>query len=411
MPLKLEDILQMDEWTDAEQATVRQALSADVALSSALTKWLQLSDSVQSSWNEDVPSRETLVLLALSDELNSGVISADEEAARTDALHILESAKANHPGLSIVLDRIREESLAFDNAWSEAFSDDEALQPGSGLSNVSDRGPLASRTNSSHTRTARPRLRLVQYALSAAAVVAFLAVGINLVNNTSESSGTTWASEVGQWKTISLNDGTEVRLGPESWLETEGADDAGARSIRFNGTAFFEVTPSPLPFTIETGEALTTVLGTSFGIRTLLEAPQSEVTRGNTTASTEVTLISGRVSIAPIDNPSNAQILTPGQQGIVSDGSETPRIRDVNLTRELSWMDLIVFKDTPMSEVAESLSERFSVDIELTENLELTPLTGTFETDSGVKTILEIIASALGAELTSEEEDKFALAR
>jgi len=406
MSLRLEDILQMDEWTDADLASVRGALSQDSELASALDRWLQISSHVREAWDRDVPSREALVLLALADRLDETVMSDEEMALREDALSILDSARDKHPALTSILDRIRDDATAFDEAWSNGFAaapstssaPDRAARPlDSESARTGQRNPSQKNSSQKYSSQKNSRLRLVRYALSTAAIVAFIAVGLNLTTTDQSSPTMTWVSEAGQWQTIQLQDGTEVRLGPDSWLEAQLTDDSFSRAVRFNGNAFFDVTESSDPFTIETEEALTTVLGTSFGVRT--------------SNGTEVTLVTGRVSLSPIDNLSLTQILTPGQQGLVSSRSSEPTIVDVDLTRELDWVEIIVFRDTPMSDVVDSLSERFDVDIELAEDLLKTPLTGTFETDRGVKTILEIIASALGAELETAEDGTYSLTR
>jgi len=391
MSLRLEDILNMDEWTDAEMATVRESMSQDPELASTLKRWVQVSSHVKEAWDRDVPSRQALVLLALAEELDAKVMSDQEMALRDSALAILDTARERHPALTSVLDRIRDDAKAFDEAWSRGFAGASPAR------SAADRASISRDSRRGSPGRKSTRLRLVRVALSAAAIVTFIAVGLNLISTDDATPSMTWVSEAGQWQTIQLQDGTEVRLGPNSWLEAELKDDSFTRAVRLDGSAFFDVTESPIPFTIETEEALTTVLGTSFGVRTF--------------NGTEVTLVTGRVSLSPIDNSSLAQILTPGQQGLVSDRTSEPHVIDVNLTRELTWIELIVFRDTPMSDVVDSLSERFEVDIDLGQDLVKTPLTGTFETNRGVKSILEIIASALGAELETTEDGTFTLSR
>jgi ferric-dicitrate binding protein FerR (iron transport regulator) len=169
------------------------------------------------------------------------------------------------------------------------------------------------------------------------------------------------------------------------------------RYVTFEGKAFFNVVSSPTPFIIETFEARTTVLGTSFAMRT--------------SEGTEVTLVTGRVSMAPLGNLEDARILEPGQQGRVSDRDSSPLVDIVNIERVLLGFEPIIFKDTPMSDVVESLSDRYAVDIQLSESLQETTLTGTFDSDLGAKGILESVALAIGAELTSSGDDSFSLSR
>ena len=243
----------------------------------------------------------------------------------------------------------------------------------------------------------RPKLRLVRYALSVAAVVALVAVGMNLIQGDGPQFRGEYVTFTSEWRTIILDDGTEVQLGPDSRLEVGSTAGSSERYVTFEGKAFFNVVSSPTPFIIETVEARTTVLGTSFAMRT--------------SEGTEVTLVTGRVSIAPLGNLEDARILEPGQQGRVSDRDSSPLVDIVDIERVLLGFEPIIFKDTPMSDVVESLSDRFAVSIQLSESLQETTLTGTFDSDLGAKGILESVALAIGADLTSSEDDSFSLSR
>ena len=56
------------------------------------------------------------------------------------------------------------------------------------------------------------------------------------------------------------------------------------------------------------------------------------------------------------------------------------------------------------------LSRHFDVKINMSENLNEMPLTGTFEQDRGIKEILDIVAAAIGASVESgNEPGSFAL--
>jgi transmembrane sensor len=278
---------------------------------------------------------------------------------------------ASHPALEHILKRIRSEADAFESAWTQAAAPRE------------DRGPL---------RPVRSSMRLLRRTLAAAAVVALLVVGRQWISPEPTADLPSWAAAA-SWDVASLPDGSEVRIAPGTtltWLSEEGD---GERRVRLEGSAFFDVTAGPDPFRVETGEALTTVLGTSFGVRT--------------EGGTEVTLVSGRVSLARLDG--QALILEPGQQGWMTEGMTLPEIRTVELGEALSWTELLIFRDTPMAEVARQLSQAFDVTITLHDSLKETPLTGTFESERGTKAILDIIGAALGATVTVVEAGRFEL--
>ncbi|MDA0378620.1 MAG: FecR domain-containing protein, partial [Bacteroidetes bacterium] len=235
-------------------------------------------------------------------------------------------------------------------------------------------------------------LRLLRRTLAAAAVVALLVVGRQFLTTEPAADLPTWASTA-SWDVAALPDGSEVRIAPGTTLAWLFADDADERRVRLEGSAFFDVVAGPQPFRVETEEALTTVLGTSFGVRTL--------------EGTEVTLLSGRVSLAGHAALGEAVVLEPGQQGWMTKDMARPDVRDVDMVRALIWTELLIFRDTPMSDVVRQLSETFDVTIELDEALRETPLTGTFETERGTKAILDIIGAALGATVTELEGNRF----
>lgn len=68
-------------------------------------------------------------------------------------------------------------------------------------------------------------------------------------------------------RSIELQDGSIVRLGPESAVDI--AFDTGSRRVDLiRGEAFFEVTPDPSrPFRVGAGDTTATVLGTAFEVR------------------------------------------------------------------------------------------------------------------------------------------------
>ena len=371
MPLTIEDILLLDDWTDAERQAVQEAVRADASLALAWRRWQHLSRRIHQEWADEVPAREALVLLACRDRWSESDLSQAERALLDESAGQLDALMDAHPALSCILERIRSEADAFDTAWSQAATP------------KADRGPL---------RPARSSMSLLRRTLAAAAVVALLVVGQQWISPEQTADLPSWAAAA-EWDVASLPDGSEVRMSPGTTLAWLSDDQADERRVRLEGSAFFDVTSGPLPFRVETYDAVTTVLGTSFGVRTDL--------------GTEVTLVSGRVSLAGHDGQS--VILEPGQQGWVNIEMAHPMIRSVELGEALSWTELLIFRDTPMTEVVRQLSKAFDVSITLHESLKDTPLTGTFEAERGTKAILEIIGAALGATVTEVEAGRFEL--
>ena len=377
MSLTLDDILMLDDWTEADRLAVRNAIQADPSLGQALHRWIRLSGEIGGKLESNLPAREALVLLACRDRFDATELSQDEQRLMADASARLEGLLTEHPSVSTILDRIRDEARAFDSAWASTMSVHQ---------HESDRGPL--RKTSGH-------LRLVRRALAAAAVIVVLVLGRQWVTDPVDAPVQSWVATA-SWQSVDLPDGSTVRLGPESSLEWMSGQEAPERRLRFDGQAWFDVASSPRPFILETDHAVTTVLGTSFTVRT--------------GTGTEVTLVSGRVSLAGAGDANGSVILEPGEQGLFTTGMQTPSVRTVDPTTELAWTELLIFRDTIMEDVVKRLSEAFGVTITLDESLKQTPLTGTFESERGTRSILDVIAAALGASVSETDDGAFHIA-
>lgn len=377
MSFDLEHILSLDEWTDADRDAVRAAVGEDPQLEVALRRWFALSTAVSQRWQECAPSRNGLVLLACRDRWIESDLSEGEAALMKEVAANLNDALEAHPAIQDILDRIRSEADAFELAWNRAFE-----------SKRSDRGPVRSAS------ARRGPLRLVRMALATAAVVATIIVGRSVLMPGADAPFATYMADASV-ESVTLDDGTMIRLAPGSQLDVLFDEVSQERRVLFAGSAFFDVAEGPRVFSVETPNAVTTVLGTTFGV--------------STKTGTDVTLVSGRVSLASLSTPENATILSPGDKGLLAEGAESVKVTSFSTLEGYDWTGLLVFRNTPMSEVAERLSEEFEVSITVSEELAESPLTGTFESDRGTKAILQIIASALGASMTENEDGSFHL--
>lgn len=386
MSTPIEHILLRDEWTEADRLVLQRALEADPELGPAVRRWVALSRAAAAQWDEGVPSRQALVLLACRERFHVDDLTDEERVLLDDASAALEASLERHPAVSDVLDRIRQEAVAFDLAWAQSFEstlDDSHT--------AADRGPLR-RTGGSPSGP----LRLVRLAVAAAAVIAVLIVGRSWFDTDMPGPMVTHTAAA-TMQVVTLEDGSEVRLAPHARLDVLYDEASDERRVRLMGDGFFEVAPGPRPFRVETSNALTTVLGTSFGVRT--------------SNGTEVLLVTGRVSLAANDNPGTAVVLTPGEQGTLEANADTPSVQTFSTLDGFDWTGLLVFRNTPMAAVAERLSEEFNVTITVSDDLKEAPLTGTFESERGSKAILDIIASALGARVIEQDDGSFVVSR
>jgi len=148
---------------------------------------------------------------------------------------------------------------------------------------------------------------------------------------------------VGQEKTRLLRDGTRIVLNTDTRIEVNY--DEHARRVRLiRGEAWFEVSKRPTwPFIVSAGDQEIRALGTSF------------IVRHDDVQDLSVTLVDGRISVAPIAQndavPSQAlQFLAPGERLVVS-RHQAPAMDRPELSRITAWeRGRVEFEETPLKD-------------------------------------------------------------
>jgi ferric-dicitrate binding protein FerR (iron transport regulator) len=146
-----------------------------------------------------------------------------------------------------------------------------------------------------------------------------------------------------------LPDGSVVWLNENSELIYSGTADS--RQLQLTGEAFFEVaTDSLRPFRVQAGEALTTVLGTSFNLRAYPDE-----------ATVEVTVATGRVALAVSYQEEETPLeLTPGETGLLKKATEEVVTAVVPRSNAAAWKSgELAFDQVPLSEVVLELQRYF----------------------------------------------------
>jgi ferric-dicitrate binding protein FerR (iron transport regulator) len=121
--------------------------------------------------------------------------------------------------------------------------------------------------------TARPSATIWKIASFAAAAAFAATVGVGVLRDRSKRAAVDAAPRVlstaaGRRDSIDLADGTRVVLGSESEVAVSGSYASGARDVRLRGIAHFDVKhDAARPFTVRTGGAIITDLGTVFDVR------------------------------------------------------------------------------------------------------------------------------------------------
>ncbi len=203
----------------------------------------------------------------------------------------------------------------------------------------------------------------------------------------------------GEIARVTLAAGSTVELAPGSrvfwrrgfsWIP---GVPAGDRVVRLDGEAFFDVTRVGREFRVETRDAVVTVLGTRFNVRSHDGDP------------TRVTVEEGRVAVSDRADGSRIE-LTAGERG-------GPFGVDGRLVRQIApeFDDLvwrhggISLEDATLDRILDEVRRRFAADVRLVD-ADLAELRLTLHYDETVdaRTLLGDVAAALDLELRSVDD-------
>lgn len=197
---------------------------------------------------------------------------------------------------------------------------------------------------------------------------------------------------------IHLADGSTVWLNADSHLSYPKTFTGSLREVSLEGEAFFNVTANPAqPFVVRLKTGSVRVLGTSFNIRAYA---------GDSTVETSV--VTGRVAFIPRfdaqtarrlnrkqPNPpvSDTLFLLPNSKAIQSLTRQSVVARPTVAANQMAWTESkLVFRNTPMGEVAKTLERWYGTPVRLEgESLRQCPLTGTFQNQS-LRQVMNLIA-------------------
>jgi ferric-dicitrate binding protein FerR (iron transport regulator) len=195
---------------------------------------------------------------------------------------------------------------------------------------------------------------------------------------------------------ITFRDGSTVKILPASTVRYR-VNEAGVRPVKveLDGAAYFNVASADVPLVVETSTARIVVLGTEFGVRA--EAQTSEIV-----------VVTGRVTVAGANSPNRSVVLMPGQATRVDAGAEPVSPYPVDAAESLDWAELFLFQGTPLPAIAERLASHYGVGIEIEEGLQGEALTATFDRTSDLADVLSVVCAAVGCTV-SQSPDGYSL--
>ena len=132
----------------------------------------------------------------------------------------------------------------------------------------------------------------------------------------------------GKQSSITLSDGTKITLDSGSELYYPEKFSGSTRKVKLNGEGYFDVMHNTeKTFEVETNNALITVLGTKFNIRSW-----------NENNLVQVKVIQGKVSLSQEDNFSNRVVIEKGYGSELNPDGTISTPHSIDIEKTLMWL-------------------------------------------------------------------------
>jgi len=210
-------------------------------------------------------------------------------------------------------------------------------------------GVAAPTTATADVLVFKPRTkRIAPWAIGGIAAAAAAAAALFVAPQLITAQVQTFEAPAGQPQTVALSDGSKIALNGGAKVEVTYKRSARSASL-IKGEADFDIFHDPArPFTVAVGDNAIRVLGTQFDV----------VRRAH---GLTVSVERGLIAVSP-QAGGNAVRVAAGRQLRRQDGRD--EMRDIAVTDAASWRTgRLVYRDAPLSEIAEDLSRYGSVPI------------------------------------------------
>lgn len=193
----------------------------------------------------------------------------------------------------------------------------------------------------------------------AAAILLALAVGLWWFNSRPALPQMVEVKTGGQEKKdILLPDGSHIWLNENTKIAYQ--EDFTQRKITLEGEAFFDVERmEESPFEITSGNAKTTVLGTSFNVRAY---PAEDLI--------EVTVETGKVALSATNTSPQPVLLPAGTSGVFDKKTEQVSVETEKIVNAEAWKtQKLVFDNVLVKDVLQSLERYFDTEISVSNEM------------------------------------------
>ncbi|MDP4678796.1 MAG: FecR domain-containing protein [Cyclobacteriaceae bacterium] len=196
------------------------------------------------------------------------------------------------------------------------------------------------------------------------------------------------STKIGQRSKIRLPDGTIVHLNAQSSLAYPETFDVDSRNVELVGEAFFEVVrDEKRPFTVKSEKLMTTVLGTTFSIKSY---PGENIEH--------VWVASGKVQVEAMQGtmtknlPAQSELLL-SNQGVVFDQNRNRLKKEtVNVDDLIAWKDgWLILESKELGQVISILERWYGTKIIITDPILLKKKVTIKQQNENLEAVMEIL--------------------
>ncbi len=232
-----------------------------------------------------------------------------------------------------------------------------------------------------------------KYAAAAVFLIISTFVVLSLFNNQSTDSKQLVTNHVvekstgkGQKLTITLKDGTQIKLNAESKITYPENFSDSVRWVTLDGEAYFEVAKNPdQPFIVKCGDFHTQVLGTSFNINAYPEIN-----------NIEVSLVEGKVKTYIQGQKSSDLYLEPEEMASYNITNRSIAKSAFDTQKNIAWKDGIIhFEKASFDQMKLTLERWYDVKFVVAKTPGIKGFTGEFKNQS-LEDVLDGISFSVG---------------
>ena len=190
-------------------------------------------------------------------------------------------------------------------------------------------------------------------AVAVACIAVLISIGIPL---TQQHISVT--APPGEHLSHQLPDGSTALLNSGSKLEYHRRTFGNSsRRLALEGEVFLRVTPSSHPFVVQSFDAETEVLGTSFNVRSWPD---------EIGAATDVSVEEGRVRVTPLSDENMHVTVEAGQSARIQPDGQRPSVTQIVTTNDYNWIHGgFKFSDRPLGNIVQEIERRYGINIQV----------------------------------------------